>query len=573
MRYDEKLAGNCVAYARVSTDNEGQAESCKNQLLLCDEYIKRHPELNLVGKYVDDGISGATNRRPQFNAMIERVVQGGIQYIIAKDESRLCRSTEVDGYLQTVCRECGVKIIFIVSNNVFDPFNGEQVTMHGFHALINQHVVFGQSQKGITAHKQKCKAKRLNATDVRYGYYWDYKNKCMAVNEEEAAIVRKMFEWYVFSNLGVSEIAKKLAERGVYGAKSGKMLTANTVSSRLADESYKGVFHINKKGSDLSVGMNAKKKRFDRPKDEWVAVDGPAIVSEELFDMAQKLREERRHIYDKPDKKETQARFKGTHLFSGKVFCGECGTQFHFQYSDRKKTIGVYKDYFSKKKRELNAVCNNKKYNRIYENTLIEICRFSINTFLQNHEACIDNLVGIIREASIAASKDDEPLKACQKRLAKVKKELNKNLIAWRDAPDASMKEAFFEMYQQNKNQKDELEKEIENFSKQQKNAADLEKEILGIKEHIEKMKKVDVIDRSVVENFIDRIIICGDGRIVVILKFGTVYENLLTPKVIIPFVADSIYSNLKFIRCPQKDCIDWQKTFHALSVRCSDRT
>lgn len=350
------------------------------------------------------------------------------------------------------------------------------------------------------------------------------------------------------------------------------MLTANTVLSRLADESYKGLFHINKKGSDLSVGMNAKKKRFSRPKEEWVAVDGPAIVSEELFDMAQKLREERRHIYDKPDKKETQARFKGTHLFSGKVFCGECGTQFHFQYADRKKTIGAYKDYFSKKKKEPDAVCNNKRYNRIYERTLIGVCGIAINTFLRNHETCIDNLVNIIREASIAASKDDEPLTACKKRLAKIEKELKKNLIAWRDAPDPSMKDMFLEMYQQNKNQKDEIEREIENFSKQQKNAADLEEEILGIKEHIEKMKKVDVIDRSVVDNFIERIIVCGDGRIIVILKFGTVYENLVTPKVIIPFSTDRACLNLKFYRGSQDDYINWQKTICGLSVRCSDR-
>ena len=301
-------------------------------------------------------------------------------------------------------------------------------------------------------------------------------------------------------------------------------------------------------------------------------MDGPAIVSEEMFDMAQRIRKERRHIYDKPDKKETQARFKGTHLFAGKVFCGDCGTQFHFQYGDRKKTIGVYKDYFSKKKKELNAVCNNTKYNRIYEKTLIQICRASINTFLRNHEACIDNLVEIIREASIAASKDDEPLKICQKRLAKVEKELNKNLIAWRDAPEPSMKEAFFEMYQQNKKQKDELEKEIENLSKQRKNAEDLEKEILGVREHIEKIKKVDVIDRSVVENFIDRIIVCGNGNVIVILKFGTVYKNIITQEYILPLSFDGICSNLRFVSCRQDADVDWQNMFFSLPVRCSDR-
>lgn len=134
------------------------------------------------------------------------------------------------------------------------------------------------------------------------------------------------------------------------------------------------------------------------------------------------------------------------------------------------------------------------------------------------------------------------------------------------------MKDAFFEMYQQNKKQKDELEKEIENLFKQQKNAEDLEKEILSIREHIEKMKKVDVIDRSVVENFIDRIIVCGDGNVIIILKFGTVYKNIITSKFIVPFSFDGICSNLRFISCCQEDGIDWQNPFHTLSVRCSDK-
>ena len=86
-------------------------------------------------------------------------------------------------------------------------------------------------------------------------------------------------------------------------------------------------------------------------------------------------------------------------------------------------------------------------------------------------------------------------------------------------------------------------------------------------------MKKVDVIDRSVVDNFIERIIVCGDGRIIVILKFGTVYENLVTPKVIIPFSTDRACLNLKFYRGSQDDYINWQKTICGLSVRCSDRS
>lgn len=573
MLYSDKTGTeNCVVYARVSTENEGQAKSCENQIKLCESYVEKYPELKIVAEYVDDGISGATNHRPEFNAMIERIEAGDIRYIIAKNEDRLCRSTEVDGYLQKICRKYDVKIIFLESNHIFNPLDGEQVTYHGLKAVMGQQYVFHQSRVGTIAHEQKCKAKKLNATDVRFGYRWDKENKRMAVNEEEAEIVRKMFEWYVYNGLGVTEIARKLAEMGVYGARSGKMLTANTISQRLSDESYKGIFHINKKGSVLNIGMNAKKKRFDRPKEEWVSVEGPAIVSEELFDLAQKLREERRHIYDKPDKMLSQARFKGTHLFSGKVFCGECGTQFHFRYADRKKTIGEYKDFFSKKNKDINAVCNNTKYNRIREETLIELCQYSINTFLKSHESCIDNLIDVIKEAYIAAYSNDSQIKKCQKKLAKVEKEMNKNLIAWRDAPDTSMKEAYLDMYKRGKEQKEELEKELDSISAWKKDIEGLEKNLREIKGRIEEMKEIKTIDRCVVDNFIDRIIIDKDGKVIIILKFSTTYEGINNPQIFIPSKDDD------------SNKISWELTFmneqslfeesikSLSSVRCLDR-
>lgn len=564
----------CVAYARVSTEHESQAESCSNQMKLCDEYVMHHPELSVVHKYVDDGITGATNERPEFNAMINRIQKGDIRYIIAKNEDRLCRSTEVDGYVQKICREYDVRIIFIESNSIFNPYDGDHVTIHGFKAVMSQQYVFHQSKVGTIAHQQKCKAKRLNATDIRYGYYWDYKNKCMAINEEEAKMVRRMFEWYVYGGLGVTEIAKKLAELDVYGSRSGKILTANTVSSRLADESYKGTFYLNKKGSVLNVGMNAKKKRFNRPKEEWIPVPGPAIVSAELFDLAQRLREERRRIYDTPSTGTPQARFRGTHLFAGKVFCGDCGTQFHFRFADRAQTIGEYKDYFSKSKKTLDAVCNNTHYNRIREDTLINLCKYSINVFLKSHEECIDNLVQVIHEANQIAINDNEPMKILQKKLTKIEKELNSNLVAWRDAPEHSMKAAYFEMYQKNKAEKDELEQHLQKLSDRQKDTDSLERGILDIKKRVEKMKQINMIERSIVEKFIDRIVVNRNGKINIILKFNSIYEALLEQKELIYFdeskqkINTWSITNLKYI----KEYTEFQMNMSDTpSARCSD--
>lgn len=565
----------CVEYARVSTANEGQKESCANQIMLCDEYVKNHPELRVVERYVDDALTGGNDNRPEYKKLLLRIQQGDIRYIIAKSTNRLCRSTEVDGQLQKICRENDVMIIFVDGNHVFNPFDGDDVTMHSIQMIFDQKYIYTQSKNGIIAHKQKCEKKILDATDVRYGYEWDYKNNCMIVNEEQAAIVKKMFEWYVFGGLGVTEIARKLAEHGVYGEKSGKILTANTVSSRLADTSYKGTFYINKKGSKLNIGVGAKKIRFDRPKEEWVAVSGPAIISEELFDLAQKIREERRHVYDKPSKESAQARFRGTHLFAAKVFCGDCGSQFHFRYSDRAKTIGEYKDCFPKMKKSLDAVCNNKKYNRIREDTLIAICQYSINIFLKNHEKCINNIIAIIREASKEALNDDTQIKAYQKKLNKIDKELQKNLEAWRDAPDPDMKDDFLKMYQVNKAEKTVIEEQLAELQRQQMSFDELEQEIQRIKDKIEAIKQIKDLDRTAIDNFIDRIIVAVDGKITIIMKFGTIFDVFTQTQVMLTYDDSEGFkeiplNNIKFIKTME----NFKKVMPSYrSVRCLNRT
>ena len=549
---DENRKYTAVAYARVSTKNEEQSESCENQIMLCEEYVKAHPNIIIEERYIDDGISGKSDIRPFYLRMLDRIDEGTVDYILVKDCNRLCRSTEISAHLDKRCRKNNVKIIYVKDGSVYDPCNRKDRMVHGIKAVIDEDYIYQQSEAGIVAHHQKCMKKILDATDVRYGYYWDYKNKFMAVDDEEAQYVKLMFEWYVFGGLGVTEIARKLGELGVYGQKSGKLLTANTISSRLADSSYMGVFYINKRGSELEVGTSAKTKRFERPKEEWVAVEGPAIITKELFELAQRVREERKHVYDKPSKEASQARFKGTHLFASKVFCGSCGTQFHFRYSDRAKTIGEYKDVYGRIRRTLDIECQNTEHNRIREDTLINICKYSINVFLANHEECLNNLINVIRDASAEAMNDTTELKTLKKKLSKVEKEIKKNLEAWKEAP-SDMKEDFHKMYQDNKEQKTQLEKSIAEFEARKVSVDNLEQELEVIKTKIDGMKQIKEITREVVENFIDKIVIHEDGKVAVMLKFGTSFDAILC-QFMTTHISSSLYldaekiSNLKFI-------------------------
>ena len=58
LRYGSTDSVRAVIYARVSTDNEGQKDSCANQVALAENYVAAHPNIQVLATYIDDGISG-----------------------------------------------------------------------------------------------------------------------------------------------------------------------------------------------------------------------------------------------------------------------------------------------------------------------------------------------------------------------------------------------------------------------------------------------------------------------------------------------------------------------------------
>ena len=102
-----------AAYARVSTDHEEQESSYEAQVSYYTDYIKSRDDMEFVGVYADEGITGCNTRyRDGFKAMIADALAGKIQLIITKSVSRFARNT-VDS-LTTIRRlkEAGVEVYF-----------------------------------------------------------------------------------------------------------------------------------------------------------------------------------------------------------------------------------------------------------------------------------------------------------------------------------------------------------------------------------------------------------------------------------------------------------------------------
>lgn len=151
MKSDKKLG---IYYERVSTDHAEQDESMDNQRRLVLAYLKRHPEIELAEPLdtYSERESAKSDERPKYSSMIKRLSKGDIDYLLVKDTKRLNRSTEVAAQLKNLARRYGFKLILLSTGQIYDINASENRMMYGFESLINEDLVYRQSEYGRIAH-------------------------------------------------------------------------------------------------------------------------------------------------------------------------------------------------------------------------------------------------------------------------------------------------------------------------------------------------------------------------------------------------------------------------------------
>ena len=525
----ENLTGKVVCYGRVSTRLIEQESSLEAQEEMFKDFLDRNDGLECVGIYLDQE-SGKTSERKNFLAMLARVSQGDISYIVAKDSSRLSRSSEVSGALNRLCEAHGCNILYISKNEMYNPTDRSDRLVNSIFTAVNEDYVYRQSELGKISHMLKVQQKRLSRQNEVYGYRWNDETHNMEIHEGEAAVVKLIYELYVFRNKGVQEISRDLESLGIVGTKSGKRITPRTITQRLTCTAYKGQMAFNKSSSILVTGVGAKNKRKFLPEDEYVYVEVPAIVSEELWDLAQMIRKERAHIFSVKGetnvKEVSRAKFSGMHLFAGKIFCGVCGHSYHHGYYDRDKTIGYYKDSFAKTNTVAGKVCENKAYNKIFEEQLKDIVTEAINTFIKEHDEIFNNTLNLLKRV-LENGDCDKSSKELQQRLTDALKEKNSWLSAYRDAvsiKDKLLKEECLKSFREASEKVSALEKLINGGKERSETVRDIEDRLKCIKERIEELKVITELTREDVKNFINRIEVMPNGTINIILTASAVY-------------------------------------------------
>ena len=316
-------------YARVSTDQDEQINSLENQVQYYTELIQSKPNWKFVPGYVDEGISGgSTKKRNNFNRMIRDAKAGMFDFIITKEISRFSRSTlDSIRYTQELL-DYNVGVFFQNDNiNTLDTDSEFRLVIM---AGVAQDEIRKLSERLKFGFRQAIKNGHVLGNDKLYGY--DKKDCVLTVNEEEAEIIRIIFDLYGNQRLGTRTISKRLMELG-YTSREGNAFNTLTIRHILENPKYKGWYCGNK---SQSVDYRTKRNVL-LDESEWVTYPDPsipAIVSEELWNRANALYKRRR---EEMKSHSSGLSFHNRYPYSTKIYCEEHGTTFHRQVIQTKK--------------------------------------------------------------------------------------------------------------------------------------------------------------------------------------------------------------------------------------------
>ena len=311
---------------------EDESNSIANQKQILLDYCKKHGYTNTMF-FVDDGISGTSFERSDFQRMHRMVEEGKIGTIIVKDLSRFGREhIEGDRLAEIVYPTLGVTFITIHEN--INTSTGEGMEMLPFYNIFNEWYA-AQTSKKIRAvwQSKAANGKRVSPT-IPYGYVKDPDDKeKWLIDEPAAEVVRKIFA-LCLAGRGPLQIAKQLEEEKVlvpsaYYESVGRT-HAQKVPSGYCKWDQKTVVHILENRQYTGCAVNFKSttvsykvhKVVYNPVEDYQIIPNmqEPIISEELWLRVQELRQHRRR----------PTATGRTSLFSGLVYCPDCGAKLHF---------------------------------------------------------------------------------------------------------------------------------------------------------------------------------------------------------------------------------------------------
>ena len=340
MNLDRNRDRRMVFYGRVSTQHEQQKDALSNQMQWYDDQLKYHANWQLVGRYIDEGITGTlAKKRPSFMRMLDDARNGKFDLIVTREVCRFARNTVDTLSITRELRGIGVEVYF-VSDNIWTLDSDGELRLSIMSSLaqeesrkISERVLAGQMisrQNGV-----------LYGNGNILGYDLDKAHNTYTINEEQAKVVRFVFDMYS-RGYGQSLICNELTRLGYKDSQGNVKWSCIKISKMLRNATYMGYIGYNKSKTTNYIDK-VRVKNLDEDSIQLVKGNFPPLISEELWHECDRIRKQKIATYRMPDGSTRRAGYLGPmHLLTQKLRC-RCGGGFNrFKWRVLKDGTPVY---------------------------------------------------------------------------------------------------------------------------------------------------------------------------------------------------------------------------------------
>ena len=521
-----------IAYERLSRDDEkSKYVSIENQRMIIEKYAKENG-ITIDKHYEDDGFSGYTMDRPDFNEIKHLVDENLVDIFIAKDLSRVGRhNANVLLFLERL-KEHGVRVI-LVDDNYDSATDSDDII--GIKTWYNERYVKDGSKKVRNA----LKIMQENATlksKVPYGYIKDpyVKNK-YCVDPDTAIYVKQIFNLYADGN-GYKRIAKIFNENNIPTASwiehqrrlarglNSKIKVANGWDSRMIREIVNNDFYIGTLRTRKSVcaTINGIQKRTNENEQYIFENAHEPIIDKDLFYLVQDLN----------DKRSEEAYYKGqrkyNNPYAGLLMCGDCGRPLTIAHYNKGEIISyACRSYRDKGINYCTAHSINKKELNLIIRDYLTLCREALKDM-------IESLDSILTSEIKRASGHENRVKVLKTNIENAKNELKYMMeskirdIATNPSMASIISETYDKMQQDKMISIETMQNQIKEYESIDKGKSDIRRNFRSALEVFDSILQSKEFTSRQLNTLIDKIVMFDTNVIDVKLKgdLGLIFKD-----------------------------------------------
>jgi len=507
-------------YTRVSSDQQRENKTIGSQVEELLHFAEEHGYI-VPQEYIfkDEGYSGAILIRPGLEKVRDLSAEGQIQAVLVYSPDRLSRNYAYQVVLMDEFSSCGTEVLFVNSPKADTPEEALLLQFQGMIAEYERAMIKERSRRGK---RFKAKSGIVSVlSGAPYGYNYIRKTEETAahyeINQEEAFIVQEVYRKYAEEFLSIGVITRELNARKVPTRKRISKWERSTVWAMLRNPAYCGKACYGKteiterqritKPLRAKNGYNPRNSsNREKPREEWIEISVPAIVSQSIFDIVQERL--------KSNKIHSQRNTRVETLLQGMMVCSECGYSLYRTYTETsaKNRIYYYRCFGSDAYRfEGERKCNCKPMRQDYLDNIVwkEIVKLLEDPGLIQREI----------EKRIEATKNASPLAhqktVIEKQRVKLMQSMDKLLDAYQEGliPISQLRKRMPEL----KKRVNTTEKELENL-KTHELALDQRLQLLDVESFTSQVDQninhLDIKEKKKILRLLVKEIVVGDGII-----------------------------------------------------------